>query len=933
MKRAILFCTLLLCLSPIMAIGAGITGKVLDVNGKPAKNARVELLELDSSDSPLRFYTFPDGTYRYYGLREAEFRLTFTDPTGAGLAQPVHVRTKEKKTTAVPPVTFIRTACIRGVVKDAETGTPLKNMLVNCTPAGQAKGARDYVWTEKDGAFNFRLFPGIFSLNVNSFIDDYPDSDRRTIQGKTGKITDVIFLLKKITANANTQPAKVTPPPPTKVTTPPPPTVAAVPPQDHIQPFNLTGTIIDEAGKPLSISLPVAITYTVSSHEHVNKKITSGADGHFTITDLSPGLLLFSTWSVPAAWKTVRPTQLQLPVKEPLIIVMRKCTPFTIDGRIVTPVGKPVDGVTLRAQIRKMKFDEKSCAYVASLDSASVTSDAGGRYQFHLEPTDSVDITAVEKERYQLRHFPVLPDSPHDVTLDAIVMSPLTGTLTGRVLDPAGKPVAGAQVVTCEDAMNKAVTDADGKFSLASLPEGPLHVMAISAAGLGEAKGNTGGTVTLKLRPSPSGAKPDPHDIGSILNEIERLLIKSPDTNFAREETVRYLVRTNPERAYQMMKRIGRLTDDMLADFIAQLTEIDSDRAAGWAPAHLAELKNPDTRRQAMVDLGSAVQKNHPELAEKLYQQARKLTAGNQQGAQYTYNCQMLRFAGRLKKAEASDYFKKAFAFLPSPLLAGAAAAVSPQLADQVLSSLTGSPNQLALVEVAREVQRYDPRAAARLLEKQLPEDATGNDRFRTVLVVIRALRAMDPVAALALAEKSSGYTRTSALTLAARYQPVTEAARIFRGAAEMPMLYGKAQSTTLAYLAAQTYTADKVAGAARFAEIYPLIQQREQYQSDGIAAYAYFSARIDPVLSRLLVEAEFAGMLEGLTNHIADAYSLRNLPLAIAPVDFKRAMAMAKIIAERYPQAGMAAYTRLLHYAIADQEERTTDFFRGQLW
>lgn len=131
---------------------------------------------------------------------------------------------------------------------------------------------------------------------------------------------------------------------------------------------------------------------------------------------------------------------------------------------------------------------------------ASIETDADGRYRLSgLKAGDSYQIgvkppfpAADPAWRHQLPWIPKLPDNAKgDVALPDMTLRRLNQSLAGRVIDPNGKPVEGAQVSAMLRDGHTSIarmsmsgpppwteTDQEGRFKLQQLPDEPLALMA-----------------------------------------------------------------------------------------------------------------------------------------------------------------------------------------------------------------------------------------------------------------------------------------------------------------------------------------------------------------------------------------------------------------------------------------------------------------------
>lgn len=140
----------------------------------------------------------------------------------------------------------------------------------------------------------------------------------------------------------------------------------------------------------------------------------------------------------------------------------------SIAGVLVDAAGQPVRGATLTAEPTPAPM-EPSVAPVA-------TSDDAGRFVLRgLAPGD-YRVSPIAHPRH------TMPGAPTPVTIvdaditDLQLALPATGELRGHLLDPRRRPISGAVVILrSAHGQQRAITDDDGGFHLASAARGPAR--------------------------------------------------------------------------------------------------------------------------------------------------------------------------------------------------------------------------------------------------------------------------------------------------------------------------------------------------------------------------------------------------------------------------------------------------------------------------
>ncbi len=137
-----------------------------------------------------------------------------------------------------------------------------------------------------------------------------------------------------------------------------------------------------------------------------------------------------------------------------------------IDGRVLDVRGRPIAGARIADSTRGLTFLE----YVWRADT-----DAEGRFHIHLPRGKSVKLT-VQVHGYEPATQQVAAD-PDRPSIEFRL--PPGQRLRGRIVDPRGHPIAGAQVVIPSIVAHKGIyfnqrTDAQGRFEWDSAPAEPV---------------------------------------------------------------------------------------------------------------------------------------------------------------------------------------------------------------------------------------------------------------------------------------------------------------------------------------------------------------------------------------------------------------------------------------------------------------------------
>lgn len=875
-----------------------ITGRLLGMDGKPAAIVSISVNAIEGGGGAgAEIKTDVNGAFRLTRLITGKFHFHIADPASNGVLDNTDIAVKEGEVTTVPDIKLQQGALIDGTVLDDDTEQPVSGMWLVCSGSKD----RDYggdacqAGTDKQGHFRLRVLPGKRFVRMESTGQQYLRNDKvvevDAVQGATQTIS---FRVKKG--------------------------------------VSLSGTVVDEQGKPLP-----GIKVRFSTPNANSLAIAADADGAYQVSGLAKGQATLSIYddfstNIPTEWEIVQPKQLELPVTEPVKIICKKIRMATLTGRVVTPAGKPVDGAKVTLDL-SIPYDEHAFSGRTSV----LTTDTDGRFSLDkLKPGTEGTVQRVEKAGYRLVSAGAVQKKDIDLAVSDTVMTGTNGTASGRVLDDAGKPVADARVIALEDGVrNGAVTDAGGAFALKGLPEGDICLFAIQAKNTGKIQTVTNDKpVTITLKASPAIADFDEKRIASLLDDLCEYLKGAP--GYLRNNAALGLAGKDPALAHNMAVSLGNTQEYMLTSIADRAVAGDVARALEWGVPRLAQMHDRVSKAQFLSTLGMAAIATDRDLAAELYRQLKELGAGDKPQEQALYNIQLLRFAGRLRNGEAEQQFDTTLKCLQqftdnrfASQFAGAAAATSPALAEKVWSGLTDYTLHFALEQTIAEVVRYDLATATTLLEKMLAGDHPGQYYELPVpFMVVKALAKKDAAAALALANKPEMRRyRRQALIYVAESLPDAEALKVYQDAAVAEDKSGQPSAPQLAWIAAHLYDIDPVAGKKLFATVREMMDNSEYEWRDGVAAYAYYYSRVDPIESRLLLEAEFAQAMQKVgSNALPQAAHM--IPLAMTPLDIPRALEMAREYTVK-TDSSYNIFRDILAYLLATPEERKWGYFR----
>ncbi|MFE6037824.1 S8 family serine peptidase [Streptomyces sp. NPDC056452] len=142
-------------------------------------------------------------------------------------------------------------------------------------------------------------------------------------------------------------------------------------------------------------------------------------------------------------------------------------TAGTVTGKVTTEAGSALSGVTVKAtnaDTNRTTTTNAAGSYRLTLAPGTYDISYGG-YGYAMGSVKGLDVTEGQ-------------DLTQDVTLDAVPMHPVTGT----VLDVTGKPLAKATVAVDGVPVPQVTTDASGRFTLPQVAEGSYSLTTTPAA-------------------------------------------------------------------------------------------------------------------------------------------------------------------------------------------------------------------------------------------------------------------------------------------------------------------------------------------------------------------------------------------------------------------------------------------------------------------
>jgi hypothetical protein len=389
-----------------------------------------------------------------------------TDPWRPRITTSVKVEIKDAEDTAVVEIRLPQSTWLSGAVVDADTGKPIVGAYIQYQRETDPKSkdaprVGSLAVSGQDGNFRLPVTPGAGHVGFEDSLFGYYVPERRK------KAVGV-----KIDVPKSGEPA------PLKLVL--------------TRGLAIRGIIRDEAGKPVA----GALVAPSDSHDEPGMAV-SKADGRFELFGLPPrdAVKLRTVGPFGVAETTIAAAPDHPADKTRWHDVeLRLKTGVALTGRVLYD-GKPRPGVTF--SVYTYQADQKGMT-----THGHCKTDAQGRYKIAgLEPGVRFQIDHVEDPdgllflKWQHRGlFGTVSDKQPEIQLADINLVAGNQVLRGVVVDPKGKPVAGAKIIPRladgmplsyqgKDGMPWANTDKEGRFELSGLPGQPVTLMAFMALG------------------------------------------------------------------------------------------------------------------------------------------------------------------------------------------------------------------------------------------------------------------------------------------------------------------------------------------------------------------------------------------------------------------------------------------------------------------
>ena len=218
----------------------------------------------------------------------------------------------------------------------------------------------------------------------------------------------------------------------------------------------IEGTVTDPDGRPIAGA-------EVETFHFTNYPAVTGADGRYEIDGLNPVVNSYSLHATHPNYPAVSLQFAPAAVGGAVIqdIVLKPGT--DVFGRVTDSAGRPVEGVQVGNTTSR-----------AMWNCITAKTDAQGRYRLENVDRGALVLWAVHGTRGLCVHRTTIGKDAAEMEVDLQLAEPTP--LQGRVVDQAGQPVPGVQVVIEEYegvrnlARKRYTTDDDGGFTIANAP-------------------------------------------------------------------------------------------------------------------------------------------------------------------------------------------------------------------------------------------------------------------------------------------------------------------------------------------------------------------------------------------------------------------------------------------------------------------------------
>jgi hypothetical protein len=893
---------------PLTAVaGTSISGKVIREDGKAIGSVIRVTAAMDgmyNGISPIAKVA-SDGTYKLTGITAGSYMvglLTSQDNTGIAdwaVPTPVNVTATIETPGAAPDLVLTAGGIITGSVLDADTKKPIPDVDVTIQNNSYANIMQSvHSETDADGKFTVRVWAGKvveYTINEpNDYVPD-PNSQQRKVTSVAGQTVTMDPILLKHSVV-------------------------------------VTGVAVDDSGKPVSnITLTTQKVQQDGVWLYIPPTTTSSDTGAFSIHRLVPG----SFWIDPGLdWSVVSPKSFTVPTVSPIKLVLKKNATVAIQGTVVDTSNVPVAGVDIA-----FVLDHDTAPGYRMGNQVDVTSGPDGKFTLPDAPVDStmVQRSTVTKNGYVFKSGGDISASSGQVIVSPIVVAQLGGKVNGIVYNGLGKPAAKAWVF-CPDSGSDAVpvqTDDAGRFELSNLVVGSVTIDAakglfFSRSSVQASISSAKSIVRLPSVPSASvGTASLTKAIVMLTKNINDQAAKKNrmDDGGMRDEAAHIIAEVSPDAAVSFILSTSSISTWDLDRIVSARTDSDPIGIANWAQVPIKRMSDNNGRGMAAVRIGLAVASYDAVAAQPYYDLAAQYIPLDHLDQGSIMNAMRLTaLAYALHRPEAdNDYAKVSAAldgliknskndsnpyssadWLPQNL----ATTLALGNVDKAIAMLEAQPinnryNYVSLI--VSELVKPNPRGALAVYHWIAQDTASNNMQWaeeRALCLVLPIIYKTDPKGAVVQAHSiGDASTEAQALSELADLMPLAAAGPLYREA-EQKSVYQFGMGYTPACVAYHAWQRDQVLGAKLFNLAYMKFtaasaKAHQPGMGPSYSDFAFYYSHIDPALSRILVEEQFAkDNLGSNPNYGGD--SAQADVAAMCAIDINRAIEMAGTIQDQ---------------------------------
>jgi len=222
------------------------------------------------------------------------------------------------------------------------------------------------------------------------------------------------------------------------------------------------------------------------------EKKTTGTDGT-TVLNLdfsrhTGACIVARKKSLAVTWDRLDDSALPVDGSELTMLLDKACV---LAGNVVDELGKPVAGARVRAELDSSYLDNEH-RISAPEDWFTVETDDKGRFRFgNIPPDGSADFLVTSPGKANVYTFMASDSMPGyryaAGRTDIRIVLPDEAKIQGRVVDPAGNPVAGVRLLARPDkgvanyyCTNRTVSGEDGRFLFEGVPDDTYSLQVVA---------------------------------------------------------------------------------------------------------------------------------------------------------------------------------------------------------------------------------------------------------------------------------------------------------------------------------------------------------------------------------------------------------------------------------------------------------------------